>query len=118
MSLSQSLLRCPSCKQAISATVKVCPHCHCKMSLWREVKFSIEQSPVRLAITITLLVLLVGCAWYVRMNSGYKWPLYVVLVGVAPLVPWLLKSAYLFAGAHEETASQNPHTDDTLNKDT
>ncbi len=97
-----SLLRCPSCQQALSATQKICPHCKSKMSLWREVKNSIEQSPVRLLIVAFLLVLLVGFAWFLRMESGYKWPLYAILIAVAPLVPWILKRAYMFAGTDAE----------------
>ncbi len=102
-----SLLQCPSCQKPLSATQKVCPHCHCKISLWREVKNSIEQSPVRLVLLALCLVFLVGFGWYLRMNTGYKWPLYGILIAIAPLVPWILKRAYMFAGSDEQEQEHN-----------
>lgn len=94
MSNDTTLLRCRHCKQAISAMDKRCPQCGRALFFMADMKERIEGSPLWLAAAVIGIVLFLGVAWFVRMDTGMRWPLYVVLICAAPAVPWLLQLAY------------------------
>ncbi|MEG2171852.1 MAG: zinc ribbon domain-containing protein [Desulfovibrionaceae bacterium] len=96
------LLQCPKCKHEMSATARCCPVCGTKMSLFNEIKFQIEHSRIQMIMVVLVALLALGVAWFWRMDSGNAWPLYVVIVLVAPLVPWVLKTAYTIAAPAED----------------
>lgn len=106
------LLHCPKCKHDISATEKQCPACGTKITLLNELKFQIEHSRIQLVTLVIAALLALGAAWFWRMDGGSKWPLYVVIVLVAPLVPWVLKTAYSIAAPIDTTNKDDEH--DTL----
>ena len=117
-----SLLRCPHCREAISATHKHCPHCGHSISLLGELKAQVERNRLWQVLMVVAIVLLLGLAWFWRMDSGNRWPLYILLVLVAPLVPWLLKLAYKSAAPLDEdtesaTKSSSEPGHDTGRKD-
>lgn len=91
------LLQCPKCRQDLSATEKRCPSCGTKISLFNELKYQIEHSRLQMLLVVIAALLALGAAWFWRMDGGSKWPLYIVIVVVAPLVPWVLKTAYSIA---------------------
>lgn len=95
------LLQCPRCLKDISATDKVCPWCKTKISLLNEFRYQVEHSRIKLVLLVILALLALGVVWFWRMDGGSKWPLYVVLACVAPLVPWVLKTAYSIASPPE-----------------
>lgn len=97
------LLHCPKCGQDLSATEKRCPACNTKISFFNELKFQIERSRLQLVLVVIVALLALGAAWFWRMDGGSKWPLYIVIVLVAPLVPWVLKTAYSIAAPISDT---------------
>ncbi len=102
-----SLLQCSHCGKDISATHKQCPHCNVKISFWREVKKTIEQNRLRQVALALLVVFLLGTSWYLGKNTGYRWPLYVVVILCAPVVPWLLQLAYKSAAPLENDTQKD-----------
>lgn len=97
-----SLLHCSHCRQPISATHKECPHCGRKISVFSDLKSQVENNRLWQALLVVVVLLLLGLGWFWRMDGGSRWPLYILLVLVAPLVPWLLKLAYKNAAPLEE----------------
>ena len=97
-----SLLHCSHCAQPISATHKICPHCGRKVSFFSDIKAQVEHNRLWQAALVIVGVSLMGAGWFWRMDSGDRWPLYIILVAVAPLVPWLLKLAYKNAAPSDE----------------
>ncbi len=89
-----SELLCSHCGQKMSAAHTVCNHCGKKISFWRDVKASVEQNRWYQALLVVFVVFLLGCAWYIRANTGLRWPLFAIVILCAPLVPWLLQLAY------------------------
>ena len=112
-----SLLSCSHCGKPISATHKQCPHCGRTVSMLGDIVHQIESNKLWLAAVVILAILLLGIGWYVRMDSGSKWPLYIIIVLVAPVVPWLLQLAYKNAAPTDEDsaaeAAAEKSTDDT-----
>lgn len=121
------LLHCPRCGRDISAMDKQCPVCGTRISFRTELRYQIEHSRPALAGVIVAAVLLLGVGWFLRMDSGVKWPLYVIIIALAPLVPWLLKVVYQtaaplpdeeksgdarVAGSEETSGPSGGHTDD------
>ena len=88
------LLQCSRCGRDISAMDKRCPACGAGISFWADVRYQIEHNRLYLAGVIVGAVLLLGVGWFLRMDSGVKWPLYAIIIVLAPLVPWLLKLVY------------------------
>ncbi len=107
-----SLLQCSQCGKDISATHKECPHCGVKVSFWREVKNAIEKNRMRQVALAIFVVFLLGTTWYLRMSMGYRWPMYLVVIACAPLVPWILQLAYKNAAPVEENTSERKNTSD------
>lgn len=89
-----SLLHCVHCHKPLSVTQRHCPHCGQGLSLLGEIGYQVEHSKLWLAVTVVLMVLLLGVGWFVRMDTGVRWPLYLTIILCAPLVPWLLMVAY------------------------
>ncbi len=102
-----SELHCSHCGQKLSAIDKECAHCGKKISFWRDVKASIEHNRWYQALLAVFVVFLLGCSWYVRANTGLRWPLFATVIACAPLVPWLLQLAY-------KNAAPNSIPEDTL----
>lgn len=100
------LLQCPKCGSDVSATDPRCPLCGTKISFFNEVKFQIEHSRIQMVAVVLVALSALGVAWFWRMDGGSKWPLYVVIVLVAPLVPWVLKTAYSFAAPVDDKNEQ------------
>lgn len=100
------LLHCPKCGREMSATELRCPVCGIKMSFFNEVKCQIERSPLQLVLVVLVGMFALGAAWFWRMDGGSPWPLYIVIVLLAPLVPWVLKRAYSFAAPVDEKIEQ------------
>ncbi len=73
---------------------KRCPACGTRISFWADVRHQIEHNRLYLAGVVVIAVLLLGVGWFLRMDSGVKWPLYAIIILLAPLVPWLLKLVY------------------------
>lgn len=96
------LLHCGYCGKPISATYKVCPHCGRKISLLMDIMSQIEHNKLYLAGVTVLAILLLGVGWFLRMDSGVRWPLYLIILLVAPVVPWLLQLAYKAAAPLEK----------------
>ncbi len=105
-------LHCAACQKPISATHKICPHCGQKITLWREVKNSIEKTRFGLAIAVIITILLLGMGWFLRMDSGARWPLYAIVILAAPLIPWFLQQAYKRASPlpEEEENTSDKHS--------
>ncbi len=103
-----SLLQCSQCEKDISATHKICPHCGSKISFILELKSTIEKSRLRQIAVAIFVFFMLGTAWYLGKSTGYRWPLYVVVIACAPLVPWLLQLAYKSAAPVEEAESLEP----------
>ena len=97
-----SLLHCSHCRQPISATHKICPHCGRSISFLADLKAQVESNRLWQMLLVIFAVLLLGVGWFIRMDSGARWPLYVILVLVAPLVPWVLQLAYKSASPLKE----------------
>lgn len=100
------LLQCPKCGRDVSATESRCSFCGTKMSFFNEIKFQIEHSRVQMALLVVVALFALGGAWFWRMDGGSPWPLYIVIVLVAPLVPWVLKTAYVYAAPVDENTEQ------------
>lgn len=88
---------CRKCEKNISQSDKICPHCETKISILHKILYKIENSRLNFIILVLMAVFLLGMAWYLRMETGQKWIIYVVMIVLAPLVPWILKTAYLIA---------------------
>lgn len=99
------LLQCPRCGRDISAMDKRCPACGTRISFWADVRHQIEHNRLYLAGVIVIAVLLLGVGWFLRMDSGVKWPLYAIIILLAPLVPWLLKLVYQAAAPTPDASS-------------
>lgn len=115
-----SLLRCSHCHEPISATYKQCPHCGRKISFLSDLKSQVEGNRLWQVSIVVLGLLLLGVAWFWRMDTGDRWPLYVLILVIAPLVPWLLKLAYKnaapLASEESERSTSKDHTDNEDNK--
>ncbi len=105
-----SLLQCSQCGKDISATHKMCPHCGVKISFWREVKNAVEKNRMRQVFLAIFMVFLLATTWYIRMNTGLRWPMYTVVILCMPIVPWLLQLAYKSAAPVEEDAEERAST--------
>ncbi len=103
-----SVLYCAECGQEISATNKKCPKCGARVRLWNDIRRDVEKNRIRLVAVVIGALLLVGFGWFLRMDAGYKAPLYVILVIVAPVVPWLLGLAYKSAAPPAEESAPSP----------
>lgn len=90
-------LKCYRCAKDIAAEHKICPHCKAKINVLHKILHKIENNRLYLIILVLISVSLLGIAWYLRMETGYKWIIYVVIIMLAPLVPWILKIAYKIA---------------------
>lgn len=88
---------CYKCGAMMPLEAARCPECSARARFYGELKYRIEHSNLYLAGVVVVALLLVGAAWLVRMSTGLRWPLYVLLVALAPLVPWVLERAYLAA---------------------
>ncbi len=104
-----SLLQCSQCQKDISATHKHCPHCGVKISFWGEVKNNIEKSRLRQVGVVLVMFFLLGTTWFVGKNTGHRWPLYMLVILCAPVVPWLLQLAYKNAAPVTEGAEDSPN---------
>lgn len=87
-------IRCYRCGRELSILDKRCPKCGAKLGVLSEIRYQVEHSRLYLTGVCLAVVLLLGVGWYLRMDWGVRWPIYVVLVLVAPLVPWLLQLIY------------------------
>ncbi len=107
-----SFLECSKCQKNISFKDTTCPHCSHTIVLWREIKISIEKSRLRLALLAVLAIFLLAAAWIIRTNTGAKWPLYAIVLLLAPLVPWILQLAYKSAAPpdDEEHTYEDAHS--------
>lgn len=90
-------IRCYHCGEKLSVMDKKCPKCGVTVGVLSEIRYQVEHSRLYLAGVCLTVLLLLGIGWYLRLDWGVRWPIYVVLVVVAPLVPWLLKLIYQVA---------------------
>ena len=100
---------CYKCSAVMPHEAVTCPRCGAKARFYGEMKYRIEHNKLYMALTVIVALLLLGLAWLIRMSTGMKWPLYVVIVALAPLVPWILEHAYMAADpvkTPEETTEQ------------
>ena len=88
------LLSCSKCGRGISAISSQCIHCGQKISFWIEVKHTIELNRLYQAFLAIMIIFVLGTAWYFGKYTGYRWPLFLVFILCAPLVPWILQLAY------------------------
>ncbi len=93
--------QCPQCASIFSIKQKICPQCGQKVSTLQTLKEFVEKSRLRLAFFTIFLLLFVGLGWFVRAQTGSRWPLFMVFILLAPLVPWILKQAYNYAANDE-----------------
>ncbi len=98
--------QCSQCESLISLRYLTCPQCGHKVITMQSIKQYVEKSRLRLAMLCICLILFVGLGWFVRIETGSRWPLFIVFFLVAPLVPWILKLAYGHASIQEEQEKQ------------
>ncbi len=99
--------QCQKCDALFALRHLTCPQCGHKILSLQSIKQYIEKSCLRLAMLCIALILFVGLGWFVRMETGSRWPLFIVFFLVAPLVPWILKLAYGHATAQEDSVEKN-----------
>ncbi len=93
--------QCPQCEHFFSIRKKLCPQCGQRVTVWQFLKIFFSKTRLRLAMLTIILILIVGLGWFLRMESGSRWPLFIVFFLLAPLVPWILKLAYKHAAPQE-----------------
>lgn len=70
----------------------------------------IEHNRLWLAGAVILIILLLGIGWFVRMDTGHRWPLFVLIALCVPVVPWLLKVAYKTAAPLPKEQHPDAHS--------
>ncbi len=94
--------QCPKCDNLMAWHKLTCPQCEHRAISLSTIKKYIENSRLRLAMLCITLILFVGLGWFVRIETGSRWPLFLVFFLVAPFVPWILKLAYGHATKQED----------------
>ncbi len=99
--------QCSKCEYFTPIWRLSCQNCGKKVITIKSIRNFVEKSRLRLAILCIILILFVGLGWFVRSQTGSRWPLFLVFFMVAPLVPWILNLAYKHAHKENEKSINN-----------
>jgi len=65
-----------------------------KNSIIHKILDRIEGNNFYFILLVLASVALLGTGWYFRMVTGQRYIIYIAVIILAPLVPWILKTAY------------------------